>query len=69
MKVLGCRCPRNGCSEGFQNSNRYYEVESIFSKIEDLTFTAFLKMTFTADIYLKSCKTFSTTVSREVFLL
>ena len=42
-----------------------YEAESIFSKVEDLISTAFLKMISTTDIYSESCKAFWTTISRE----
>ena len=57
MKVAGCRCQHNGCSEDFQNSHRYYGVESIFSKVKEMAFAAFLKMNSTTDIYSESCKT------------
>ena len=42
---------------------------SIFSKVEDLAFVAFLKMKFTIDISSEFCKTFWTTIFREVLLL
>ena len=58
MEIVGCSCPQNGCSEDFQNSQRYYEEESIFSKVEDLTFAVFLKTNSTTDIYSESCKFF-----------
>ena len=41
MEVVGCRCPQNGCFEDFYNSLRYYEAESIFSKVKDLVLELF----------------------------
>ena len=41
MEVARCRYPRTNCSENFLNSKRNYEMESIFSKVEDLISAAF----------------------------
>ena len=58
MEVAPCRCPQISCFEDFQNSYRNYEMESIFSKIEDVTSAVFLKMNSATDIYSESFKTF-----------
>ena len=46
-KKDNCWFPGNSCSEGFQNSWNYYEEESIFNNIKDLTSEAFLKINST----------------------
>lgn len=52
MAVVGCRHPQKSYSEYFPNCWRNYEVEYIFSKVEDLTSEIFLKMNSITDIYL-----------------
>lgn len=54
--------------KSFKSFKRYYEAKSIFSKVEDLTSAAFLKMKFTTDMYSEFCETFGTTISREALL-
>ena len=56
MEIADCRCPQSKCSESFRNSKKKFEDDSIFSRVDNLTSTSFIRIDVTIKTYYKSCK-------------